>query len=312
MTVYTNFLGIDIGKFNFVVAIYGSKATTEYENSSIGIAKFVEDNRHILEDSLSIIEATGGYELELSYSLIALGYRVHRADSRKVKNFIRSFGNIAKTDTLDAKALAKYGCERFAALELFVPSDKNNITLFQLVQRRNDLTTILVAEKNRLQGPSSSYIKDSVELMINTVSEQIHSITKQIEQIVDSTPELKQKMDTLKLIPGIGKIVAFEILILLPELGKLCRRKIASLAGVAPRSNESGKFYGYRKTGHGRCGIKRILFIAAMAARNSKTHLRDFYEKLIAKGKKKMVALTALMRKILVIANAKIKSMLFI
>lgn len=312
MTVYTNFLGIDIGKFNFVVAIHGNKTTTEYENSSIGITKFIEDNRHILQSSLAIIEATGGYELELVYSLIALDYKVHRADSRKVKNFIRSFGNIAKTDTLDAKALAKYGCERFAELELFISSDKNTITLFQLVQRRNDLTAILVAEKNRLQGPSSSYIKDSVELMINTVSEQIRCITKQIEQIVDATPELKQKMDTLKLIPGIGNIVAFEILILLPELGKICRRKIASLAGVAPRSNESGKFYGYRKTGHGRLGIKRILFIAAMAARNSKTHLRDFYEKLIANGKKKMVALTALMRKILVIANAKIKSLHFI
>lgn len=312
MTVYTNFLGIDIGKFNFVVAIHGNKTTTEYENSSIGITKFIEDNRHILQSSLAIIEATGGYELELVYSLIALDYKVHRADSRKVKNFIRSFGNIAKTDTLDAKALAKYGCERFAELELFISSDKNTITLFQLVQRRNDLTAILVAEKNRLQGPSSSYIKDSVELMINTVSEQIRCITKQIEQIVDATPELKQKMDTLKLIPGIGSIVAFEILILLPELGKICRRKIASLAGVAPRSNESGKFYGYRKTGHGRLGIKRILFIAAMAARNSKTHLRDFYEKLIANGKKKMVALTALMRKILVIANAKIKSLHFI
>lgn len=312
MTVYTNFLGIDIGKFNFVVAIHGNKTTSEYENSSIGIAKFIEDNSSILENSLAIIEATGGYELELVYSLVASNYKVHRADSRKVKNFIRSFGNVAKTDALDSKALAKYGYERSAELELFAPADKNNITLFQLVQRRNDLTSILVAEKNRLQGPSGSYIKDSIELMIETISKQIKSITEQIEQIMNSTPKLKQTMETLKLIPGIGNIVAFEILILLPELGKLCRRKIASLAGVAPRSNESGKFYGYRKTGYGRFGIKRILFIAAMAARNSKTHLRDFYEKLIAKGKKKMVALTALMRKILVIANAKIKSILFI
>ena len=98
---------------------------------------------------------------------------------------------------------------------------------------------------------------------------------------------------------------------MLPELGTLCRRKIAALAGVAPRANDSGKFMGYRRTGYGRNGIKPILFLAAMAARNSKTHLKEFYEKLISNGKKKMVALTALMRKILVIANARIKDLSF-
>jgi transposase len=96
-------------------------------------------------------------------------------------------------------------------------------------------------------------------------------------------------------------------LILLPELGQIDRRKIASLAGVAPRANESGKFVGYRRTGKGRCGVKPILFMAAMASRNSKSELKVFYEDLIKRGKKKMVALTALMRKILVIANARLK-----
>ena len=99
------FLGVDIGKFNFVLSIYGHKTTVEYENSSERIGKFIEENKTILTDSLTI----GGYELALISSLIVAGYKVHRADSRKVKNFIRSFGSIAKTDTLDAKALANYG-----------------------------------------------------------------------------------------------------------------------------------------------------------------------------------------------------------
>jgi transposase len=308
MTVYTNFFGIDIGKFSFVVSIYGKKDTNEYDNSPVGITKFIEENIDILADSLVIIEATGGYELEFIYTMLASNYKVHRADSRKVKNFIRSFGSIAKTDILDAKALAKYGCERFEELELFTPASQNSVELFQLVQRRNDLTSILVAEKNRLQSPGGDMIKDTIHIMIKAVSEQIASVTDKIKQIINNNPELNKKLEILKTIPGIGDIVAFELLVLLPELGKLCRRKIASLAGVAPRANESGKFLGYRRTGHGRFGIKRVLFIAAMAARNSKTHLRDFYEKLVNKGKKKMVALTALMRKILVIANAKIKS----
>lgn len=312
MTVYTNFIGIDMGKFNFVASIYGNKTTNEYENSCSGIGKFIEEHQSVLLDSLIVVEATGGYELEFIYTIVAAGYKIHRADARKVKNFIRSFGSAAKTDILDAKALAKYGHERSAHLKLFSLSSPDRIELFQLVQRRNDLTSILVAEKNRLQGPSGNIIKDSIDSMINVISGQIESITEKIKRLIDSIPELKQKMELLKTIPGIGNVVAFELLILLPELGTLCRRKIASLAGVAPRASESGKFTGYRRTGNGRFGIKRILFIAAMAARNSNTCLKEFYEKLTGRGKKKMVALTALMRKILVIANAKIKSANFI
>lgn len=311
MTLYQNFIGIDIGKFNFVVSIYGDKITAEYENSSIGIARFIEEYQSILTDSLTVIEATGGYELELIYSLFASDYKIHRADSRKVKNFIRSFGSAVKTDTLDAKALAKYAYERHVQLELFTPDSQTSIELFQLVQRRNDLNQILVAEKNRLQSPGGDMIKDTISIMINTILGQIQYITNKIEKVINNNPELKAKLELLKTIPGIGNIVAFELLVLLPELGNLCRRKVASLAGVAPRANESGKFCGYRRTGKGRAGVKRILFIAAMAARNSKTCLRDFYEKLISKGKKKMVALTALMRKILVIANAKLKTLVF-
>lgn len=309
MLLYKHFFGIDIGKFNFVVSIHGSKATTEYENSSIGISKFIEDNQQLLSDSLCVVETTGGYELEFVYTLVAANYKVHRADTRKVKNFNRSFGNAAKTDILDAKLLAKYGCERADQLELFVPGSKNDIELFQLVQRRNDLKSMLVAEKNRLKSPSGELVKDTITDIIAVLNEHIKNIVDKINTIIESDHELKRKKEILKTIAGIGDIVAFELLILLPELGKLSRRKIASLGGVAPIANESGKYNGYRRTGHGRVGVKPILFLAAMAARRSKTHLKEFYEKLITKGKKKMVALTALMRKILVIANARLKTL---
>lgn len=309
MSLYKNFIGIDIGKFNFVSVVHGKKGSIEYENSSPSIVRFIEDHKDILGDSLVIIEATGGYELEFIYSMIASNYKIHRADSRKVKNFIRSFGNIAKTDALDAKALGKYGHERWMELDLFTPASSSEIELFQLVQRRNDLSSILVAEKNRLESAGGGMIKETIRTMIKTVKNQIESITDQIANIIESSPELKKKLETLKSVAGIGNIVAFELLVLLPELGKLDRRKIASLAGVAPRANESGKFFGYRRTGHGRFGIKRILFLAAMAARRSNTYLKEFYERLIESGKKKMVALVALMRKILVIANARLRDL---
>ncbi|RZI47702.1 IS110 family transposase [Rickettsiales endosymbiont of Peranema trichophorum] len=307
MTLYQHFLGIDIGKFTFVVSLYGTKSTSEYENSSTGIGQFVQEYKNILPSSLCVLETTGGYELEVLYSLIAQGFKAHRADTRKVKSFIRSLGSAAKTDALDAKALAAYGQERSDKLPLFEAQSKEAVELFQLVQRRSDLKITLVAEKNRLQAPCTKLIRDGILVLIAAVKNQIDVITDKIKLIIENNPELKRKKDILKTIPGIGDIVAFELLILLPELGTLCRRKIASLGGVAPRANDSGKFSGYRRTGPGRCGVKPILFIAAMAARNSKTHFKEFYEKLVNKGKKKMVALTALMRKILVIANARLR-----
>lgn len=309
MSLYNNFIGIDIGKFNFVVGIHEKKSTVEYENSASGMNKFIEEYKDILNDSLIVVEATGGYELEFIYTMLSSNYKVHRADSRKVKNFIRSFGGMAKSDALDAKALAKYGFERWKELKLFIPSSSSDIELYQLVQRREDLVAMLVAEKNRLESAGGGMVKKTVKIMITTIEKQIGSITEQINEIIDGSPELKQKLEILKTIPGIGNVVAFELLVLLPELGKMDRRKIASLAGVAPRANESGKFVGYRRTGHGRFGIKRMLFLAAMAARRSHSNLKEFYEKLITKGKKKMVAMMALMRKILVIANARVKGL---
>ncbi len=308
--LYTNFIGIDIGKFSFVAATHGQKHTKEYDNTPNGIAKFVVEYQHLLQNS--IVEPTGGYELLFIDNVIAQGFKVHRANTRKVKSFIRSFGNDAKTDVLDARALAKYGFERQDKLELFEPNSGVNRELFQLVQRRGDLKMMLVSEKNRLKNPSLHPVVTSITKTICFLEQELQAINDRLGQIIASDSELLAKIDTLKTIPGIGNIIAIDLITLLPELGKLCRRKIASLAGLAPRANDSGKFSGYRKTANGRNIVKPILFLAAMVARNSKTHLKEFYEKLISKGKKKIVALTALMRKILVIANAKLKSQIIL
>lgn len=308
MTYYTNFFGIDIGKFNFVISINTTK-TKEYENSSTGISQFIKDFKDDLVNALCVLETTGGYELEILYTLINHGYNVHRADTRKVKNFIRSLGTSAKTDALDAKALSIYASERKDKLELFKLQSQEHIILFQLIQRRHDLNQMLVTEKNRSQHKNISTVRDSVDKIIKLLKQELNKLTEKIKELINSNEELKAKHEILKSVPGIGDIVAFELLVLLPELGKLDRRKIASLAGVAPRANESGRYIGYRSTGYGRQDVKKILFMAAMAARKSHSSLGAFYEKLIARGKKKMVALTALMRKILVIANAKLKNL---
>lgn len=141
------------------------------------------------------------------------------------------------------------------------------------------------------------------------LTEEIDIITDKINSLIMEDELLKEKKEVLKTIPGIGDIVANELLAFLPELGELDRRKIASLTGLAPRSKDRGTLRGYRRTANGRNCIKPILFVAAMAARNSKTKMKEFYEQMINRGKKKMVALIALMRKIIVIANARIRDL---
>lgn len=310
--LYQNFIGIDIGKFNFVVNSHGTKDVKEYANTEEGIAEFIRDNSPILLDSFIVLETTGGYETLVLDTLCAEGCDVHRANTRQVKNYIRSLSpNRAKTDSLDAKALSMYGYERHTKLKLYVPVKNKQADLYSLVQRRIELKEIVAAEKNRYQAPSvDSLVKNSCELLIKHIETQIESISEKIKDIIKSASSMFGTFKILTTVPGIGEITAENLLGILPEIGSLTRRQIASLGGVAPRSNESGKSRGYRKTMPGREGVKQILFLAAMAARNSKSLFKEFYNKLIGKGKKKMVALVAIMRKILVIANARVRDYL--
>lgn len=308
MELYNHFIGMDIGKFSFVVALHGEKITKEYQNSAEGIKTFLKDYEETLPTAFCVVETTGGYEKTLLLALRANRYAVHRANTRKVKDFIRSYGRKAKTDSLDAKGLAHYGYDRHQQLDIYEPANKTDIELFILVMRKNDLVEILVAEKNRLKAPNNNeMVNQSCQKMIAMLSEEIKLIIDKMNELIESTPYLREKRKVLKTIPGIGDAISSELLVLLPELGTLDRRKIAGLVGLAPQANDSGKQRGYRRTGYGRQGVKPKLFLAAMAARNSKSDLKIFYENLIGRGKRKMVALTALMRKILVIANAKVR-----
>lgn len=310
MTDYNNFIGIDIGKFSFVVNTYGNRGVKEYENTDAGIADFLADYQESTPDKvLCILETTGGYEMNLLLTLCHQKYAVHRANTRKVKNFIRSYGHAVKTDALDAKALASYGHERAAGLKLYEAASDNRMALYELVTRCQELTKMRVAEKNRLQAPRTIVTKKSCIKLIETIEAEISDLISEIDKLIKQDADLKKKKLVLESIPGIGNVISNNLLALLPELGQLNRREIASLVGLAPRANDSGRYRGYRSTGYGRNGIKPILFLAAMAARNSNSSLKAYYEQLIGRGKKKMVALTALMRKIIVIANARIREL---
>ena len=171
MKLYNNFIGIDIGKFTFVVGLHGVKKVDEYENTEEGIAHFLKEYRLQLKASFIVLETTGGYEMGLLLTLCDKGFSVHRANTRKVKNFIKSLGNGAKNDPLDAKALGLYGYERHQRLECYTPPSKQSLELYELVQRRKDLKLMLVADKNRLKGPRSGFIKESCQEIIEASSD---------------------------------------------------------------------------------------------------------------------------------------------
>ena len=309
MTYYKHFIGIDIGKFEFVVCLHDQNDTMTFDNNAQGINKFIETYATQPESALCILEPTGGYEMAVLSSLSLNGTPCHRSNARKVKHFIHSYSNGAKTDQLDAKALARYGFERHDQLVLWETVSQTEHELYELVQRRLDLKQMIVAEKNRYASPKGETVRVSYRAILAALDAQITQIDTAIMQLIENHQPLALRHQVLKTVPGIGDVTASQLLALIPELGKLSRKAIASLCGVAPVARDSGRTVGHRTVGRGREHIKPILFLAAMSARRSNTRLKAFYESLIARAKTKMVALVALMRKIIVIANARIKEL---
>jgi len=306
--MYQHFIGIDISKSDFVVALNQSDEVSRFMNDKKGFRAFYKAFKDKLKEGLVVLETTGGYELALVNYLQDQQISVHRANTRKVKYFIRSFGRLGKTDAIDAKALAQYGFERQETLEIYKENSQKR--LLKIVQQRSDLKHMLVQEKNRRQAPDQEEFKESFNVIIAVLEKQIELLEQEMQKLIETDSLLIKQCDELQSLNGVGKITAMQLLAVLPELGRLTRKKIASLAGLAPHPYESGKKIGHRYTKGGRAEVKRILFMAAMAIARSDCRLGIFYQRLIKNGKKKMIALTALMRKILVIANAKIRDLL--
>ena len=308
--MYHNFIGIDIGKFEFFVSLHKSNKVEKFTNSTDGIAQFYKQYNQQLQQSLVIVETTGGYEMALIKALQQERIAVHRANTRIVKSFIRSTGKLGKSDTIDAIGLARYASERYQDLSLYQAPSEDKKKLVKLVSRKKELQLMLIQEKNRLTAPDNQILHESYLRSIKSLESMIKDIKDQIQGLVKSDKLISKKIDTLKTeIDGVGEIIATELVVHLPELGQVSGKAIASLSGLAPHPNESGKKIGYRRTRGGREILKSILYMAAMAASRSKGILGQFYKSLIARGKKPMVALIAVARKIVVMANAKIRDL---
>lgn len=297
-----SFIGCDVGKKEIVVFDSSRQATSRLTNEPKALAAFAAS---LDPDVLVICEATGGYEAALLHALVSADRPVHRGDARKIKAFIRSFGTLGKTDSIDARALARYGEERHGRLALWQPADEDRVQLNRLVLTRQDMVATRTAWRNRAQAPGAA--TSLIDPIVKQLDNQIRAADQAIGALIDNCQPLRNAVATLRSITGIGPITAPALLGLMPELGALDRKQAAALAGLAPHPNQSGNREGYRKLRGGRPEVRRLLFMAALTAAKRDPGLNAFFQRLVDKGKKRIVALAAVMRKMIVIANARLR-----
>lgn len=255
----------------------------------------------------AVCETTGGYERAVLEASFALGLPICRADAAQVKAFITSHGGRAKTDPIDAAWLTRYGIERAAKLKSWSPPAPEHEAFAELVRHRQDLLVQRTQAKNRRSAPAGRAVHDLLDEQIAFLSQQISRIDAQLASLIKACPELARDEAALRIIPGVGPVAARTLLALLPELGRLGAKQAASLAGLAPHPRDSGQSRPRRQMRGGRAGLRPVLFMAALAAARAHPSLSDFYKRLVSTGKPKRLAVAAVARKLVVIANAVIR-----
>ncbi len=258
-----------------------------------------------LKPELVVLEATGGLELPVVYALVERGVPVHRAEPRRARYFARSVGLLAKSDRIDAFGLARFGATGELAPQSF--PDAHTRRLDELNTRRRQLVETITAESNRLRAASDAHARASIQRHLAWLKSERKALEEQIRACIAACPETQGKLERLCTVPGMGETTTSLLLGACPELGTLNRWEAAALTGTAPLNNDSGKYHGPRRTWGGRKDVRCALYMAALVATRHNPVIRAFYARLLAKGKPKKVALTACMRKLVVILNAMLR-----
>ena len=298
------FVGIDVSKVWLDVAVHEREEDFRAGNEDAGIANLVQRMKE-LKPTLIVIEPTGGFEKLVVAELTHAGLAVVVVNAKRVRDFARATGRLAKTDKLDAKVLAHFAAAIRPALRSLHSEEEEQLTA--LLTRRRQVVDMLTVEKNRLvtvRAKMRTDIEDHIQWLTNSLKD----LDKEIEDFVEDTPVWKEKDALLQSVPGVGPVTSATMLGMLPELGKLNRQQIAALVGVAPVNKDSGKKQGKRRVYGGRADVRSVLYMAALSAKKFNPVIREFYERLIKQGKEKKVALTACMRKLLVILNAMMRT----
>ena len=297
------FVGIDVSKAQVDVAVRptGQRWVASYDETAVEelVSQMVD-----LGPALVLLEATGGLELPLVAALAAAALPVVVVNPRQVRDFARATGTLAKTDALDAGGLAHFA--DVVRPDVRPLKDAETQVLNSLTARRHQVMTMLVSEKNRL-GTAIGAVSPRIEAHIAWLEQELSDLDKGLRQTLRRSPVWREKDDLLRTVPGVGEQLSLTLLANLPELGTLNRRQIAALVGVAPYNRDSGTLRGKRAVWGGRSRVRAVLYMRALAASRHNPAIRDFYQRLLAAGKPKKVALVACMRKLLVILNAMLK-----
>lgn len=298
------FIGIDVSKDTFDMYCSPSGEYWTSANTTKGIDETVT-RLTALEPNCIVLEATGGYEFKLAAALCVARLPVALVNPRQVRNFARALGKLAKTDKIDAEVIALFA-EKMRPECRPLPSEKEQ-ALKELITRRRQLVDMRTMESNRQEHICSPLVNDSIDALIAYITSNVKDIDREIKQLIKASPLWRVKENLLKSVPGVGDGTASLLLAALPELGFLNRRQIAALVGLAPINCDSGKSRGRRKIMGGRTAVRSQLYMATLSAIRWNPLIKKFYDRLIAHGKIKKVAMTACMRKMVILLNAVIR-----
>lgn len=297
------FVGVDVSKEQLDVAVIPTGESFSVRRTPAGITDLVS-RLQAQSPTLVVLEATGGFEAPLASALAAASVPVVVINPRQVRDFAKAHGPLAKSDSLDAAILARFAQAIRPAVR---PLPDENVRLFQsLVTRRRQVLDMMTAERHRLPLAARPIRRD-IEAHLRWLERRLKDLDTEIQRAVQDSPLWRAQDDLLQSVPGVGPTLAVTLIGHLPELGRLSRRQIAALVGLAPFVRDSGKQRGQRTIWGGRAHVRTVLYMATLVSTRHNPVIRAFYQKLCAAGKAKKVALTACMRKLLTILNAMIK-----
>lgn len=297
-------IGVDVSKRTLELFVYGESSSRTFEQPKqlSEVVAFVasQPNAHV------VVESTGRYEQALFEALSEASVACSVVNPARAHAFMKSVGSLAKTDALDAALLAKMGRMLEPEPTRITPSAPRKLEA--LVRRRAQLVEFDVAERNHDEHDRCAEVRESIERMREMIRREVRMLEASIGSLIAQTPELSERSRRLQTVPGVGPVVATNLLVSLPELGALSKGEVAALAGLAPYNKDSGASRGKRSIRAGRSPVRTLLYMAALVAARHNPQLRTVYARLVEQGKPKKVALVALARKLVVTLNAMIKN----
>jgi transposase len=293
-------VGIDVSKDRLDVAVRPSGEVFVVERNAAGLEALAARLKP-LSPHVVALEATGGFETVAAATLAAAGLPVVVVNPAQIRAFAKAIGQRAKTDPIDARVIAHFA-EATRPDPRPLPDEATRL-LADLVQRRRQIVEMIGAERQR-EKRATPRLKKSIGRLVKALTQELNSVEGDIDESIRGTPAWREKEDLLASVPGIGPKIARTLIAELPELGTLDRKEVAALAGLAPFTRQSGQWKGRSFIGGGRVAVRTALFMGAMVAKQHNPVLKAFFDRLVAAGKPRMVALIAVARKLLTILNA--------